>query len=260
MTSTTTLLSLASGRVRVAAFRRCRRRLHSCRLIIFRPNDTFMSVQCRTGNMLPLSLSAAHFSSKDDSTDDDDDSPHTKKKNDFKHALFPQTLADPDGQGTKAPKIQYPKTFAGWKRVFTCAWKNYRSTWEGFMSGSDTLKEKQEKEEEDNMETIIKYQKETISSNVEKNTAFVQEEAPKFFEFVQKETNIYTKEDLKRWAGEQLKLATLCVNEFMQGYRSGRDGEMDKMLNEYFKEEEEDVADAVVKRKRRRPKRLVRTA
>jgi hypothetical protein len=73
-------------------------------------------------------------------------------------------------------------------------------------------------------------------------------------------TKIYTKEDLKKWAGEQLKLATQCVNEFMAGYRSGRDEEVEKMLNQYFKEEGDEKEADVPKRKRRKPKRLVRRA
>lgn len=213
--------------------------------------------------MSPSRQSTACFSSAsaNDKTDDtaQNDKPQNKK-NDFKTVLFPRTLPDPEGQGGDGRRVQYPRTFASWKRVFSCAWQNYRSTWVGFMGADDTKKE-QEEEEKSELETMIEEQKETISANVEKNTEFVKQEGPKFFEFVQKETKIYTKEDLKRWAGEQLKLATLCLNEFMGGYRSGRDGEMDKMLNVYFKEEEEEAGEEEVsKRKRRKPKRLVRTA
>lgn len=112
------------------------------------------------------------------------------------------------------------------------------------------------------MGEVIDEQRKRVSDNVEKNVEYVKKEAPKFFDFLQQETKIYTKEDLKQWAGEQLKLATLCLNEFMGGYRSGRDGEMDRMMNEYFKEEEEEetATKDFVKRKRRKPKRLVRSS
>jgi len=205
----------------------------------------------------------AHFSSMSASDKKKDRSDGEKEpqkiKTNFKTALFPRNIPDPEDQGDNNKRIQYPKTFAGWKRVFSCTWKNYRYTWEGFMGSSDDDTKK--KEEKTEVEVMIEEQKEAVSGNVEKNVEFVKTEGPKFFEFVQKETKIYTKEDLKRWAGEQLKLATLCLNEFMKGYRSGRDGEMDKMLNEYFKEEEEEaVQEESPKRKRRKSKRLVRTA
>jgi hypothetical protein len=198
---------------------------------------------------------AACFSSTNDANDSNK---HEKSRNDVSNAIFPHTLPDPEGQSNNKLS-QYPKTYAGWKRVFVCAWKSYRSTWEGFVSGSSTNDKKGEKSE---LEAVIDEERDNVSSNIEKNVKYVEKEAPKFFEFVQKESRIYTKEDLKRWAGDQLKLATLCLNEFMAGYRSRRDEEMDKMLNEYFKEvdDQADGNQAVAKRQRRKPKRLVRTA
>lgn len=200
-------------------------------------------------------------------TENADEQPsHHHIRNDIKSSLFPRTIPDPKSLNDKNQKIQYPKTFAGWKRVFMCAWKNYKFTWEGFRGGgsdNDEEDESQTKNQEtkSGMETMIDEQRETVTNNVERNTEFIQKEAPRFFDFVQQETKIYTKEDLKQWAGEQLKLATLCVNEFMGGYRSGRDGEMDKMLNEYFQEEEDEAdEDLGRRRKRRKPKRLVRSA
>jgi hypothetical protein len=129
-------------------------------------------------------------------------------------------------------------------------------------SSSDDDDTKTKKEEKSELESIIDDQRDKVTANIEKNIEYVEKEAPKFFDFVRKETKIYTKDDLKRWAGEQLKLATLCLNEFMAGYRSGRDGEMDKMLNEYFKEQDEeaDEEESMAKRKRRKPKKLIRRA
>lgn len=227
------------------------------------PNHHLLEAHYR--NLLSCRRAAAYFSSAIANKESGKNETHqTGKttKNDIKTAIFPRTLPDPDNKRDGIQRIQYPKTFASWKRVFICAWTNYRSTWDGFAVGGssdDEDKKKKEDEKESEMKAIIEEQRKTISSNVEKNVEFVKEEAPKFFEFVQKETKIYNKEDLKRWAAEQLKLATLCLNEFMAGYRSGRDGEMDKMLNEYFKEEDEEaVEDKVVGRKRRKAKRLVR--
>ena len=56
-------------------------------------------------------------------------------------------------------------------------------------------------------------------------------------------TGISSREELRAWVGEQLKLATACLTEFMKGYRSGRDDEVDKMLHEYFKDLDEQKND-----------------
>jgi hypothetical protein len=53
-------------------------------------------------------------------------------------------------------------------------------------------------------------------------------------------TGASTKEDLKVWVGDMLKLGTACLTEFMSGYRKGRDEEIDRMLHEYFKELDEE--------------------
>ena len=49
-------------------------------------------------------------------------------------------------------------------------------------------------------------------------------------------TGVSTKEELREWVGEQLKLGTACLSQFMRGYRKGRDDEVDRMLHEYFKD------------------------
>jgi hypothetical protein len=41
-------------------------------------------------------------------------------------------------------------------------------------------------------------------------------------------TGASTKEDLKVWVGDMLKLGTECLTEFMSGYRKGRDEEIDR--------------------------------
>lgn len=175
--------------------------------------------------------------------------------------LFPRALPNPKGRETG--HIRLPRSIAGWRSVFSNAWRDYCSTWEGFFgSEQDESKEKETKEEAagSEMKGIIESQKKAVRGNVKRNVAFVKEEGPKFLQFMKDNTKIYTKEDLKKWAGEQLKLATQCVNEFMAGYRSGRDEEVEKMLNQYFKEESDEKEADVPKRKRRKPKRLVRRA
>ena len=82
-----------------------------------------------------------------------------------------------------------------------------------------------------------------VASNVQKNISTMKEEAPKLVQLGQQITGVTTKEELREWVGEQLKLGTACLAEFMKGYRKGRDDEVDRMLHQYFKDEEKSQAD-----------------
>jgi hypothetical protein len=191
------------------------------------------------------------------------DGKEEKNEPDGYRVLLPRALPNPKGRDEEE-RIQLPRSISGWRSVFSNAWRDYISTWEGFFGSEqqDDSKEddSKEKEAQSEIQDMIEGQKKVVRGNVERNVAFVKEEGPKFLQFMQDETKIYTTEDLKRWAGEQLKLATKCVQEFMGGYRSGRDGEVDKMLNEYFKEQGDEKGEDTPNRKRRKPKRLVRKA
>jgi hypothetical protein len=98
---------------------------------------------------------------------------------------------------------------------------------------------------------------------VAKNVKFLKERLQNS-QAIAKETGIYTMQHLREWAARQLQLATECVNEFMVGYRQGRDDEIDKMMNLYFQQlvEEDDkdqAAEHAKKKRRRKPKQRVRT-
>ncbi len=144
--------------------------------------------------------------------------------------------------------LKYPKTLEGWKTLFREAWKDYLWTFEGFL-----IKDSGERDEYGNIIENVKIAgkdknvagtlKEKasdvaseVASNVRKNVATIREESPKLLKMGQDITGITSKEELKNWVGEQLKLATECVGEFMKGYRLGRDEEVDKMLHQYFQE------------------------
>jgi len=129
----------------------------------------------------------------------------------------------------------------------------YRET---FEDNEDEKKDDDDDDEDGFIQTktdelLDKQQK--ISSKVKRNTkrnvVLMRREGKIALEKIQEETGIYTKEDLKKFAAEMLKLATQCTTEFMKGYRSGRDAEIDRVLNEYFKEMEGKDKD---KKKRRR--------
>lgn len=171
--------------------------------------------------------------------------------------------------------------------LLSMAWRDYKSTWEGF---SDNLKKKSKPDEKEkydeendnsnsfkvNSDRIAEKQKE-IKSNVDRNLGVLREEGASFLSFVKGLTGINNKRDLKVFAMEQLKLANECVAEFMKGYRHGRDDEFDRVTTQYFKDIEfNDILDDTptkgdeaksdipndeisteIKRKRRRKSKLI---
>lgn len=156
-------------------------------------------------------------------------------------------------------KINYPKTWSGWKEIFRRTKDTYLMTFEGFLLPKKKRDEHgniipddevRADEEDDADEKVTMKEKATdaanqIAGNVQKNISTIQQEVPKLVEMGQKVTGISSREELRAWVSEQLKLGTACLTEFMKGYRSGRDDEVDKMLHEYFKgldEEKKDTA------------------
>ena len=144
--------------------------------------------------------------------------------------------------------IRYPRTLEGWRTALSRAWEKYLWTHEGFLiaekrrdARGNILPDDQKVEDDDNgmAPTIQDRAAEAasqVSSNVQKNVATLKDEAPKLLKVGQQLTGIRTKEQLREWASAQLKLATECLGEFMNGYRKGRDDEVDRMLHKYFQE------------------------
>ena len=96
---------------------------------------------------------------------------------------------------------------------------------------------------------------EELLQNFRRNVLSLRTEGPKLAKEI---TGMSTKEELKAWAAAQMRLTADCLSHFMQGYREGRDEEIDKMLNEYFKEKDKDEHeknDDEVKGNIRRPRR-----
>ena len=144
-------------------------------------------------------------------------------------------------------KINYPKTWSGWKTVMKRTWDTYLWTFEGFLLAEkkrdadgniipdDTKEESDDDKEEDKtLQDKATDAAEQISQNVQKNISTIKEEAPKLVQMGQQLTGISTREELREWVSEQLKLGTTCLSEFMKGYKKGRDQEIDRMLHEYF--------------------------
>lgn len=139
-------------------------------------------------------------------------------------------------------------------QAFKLTWRDYKQTWEGFFDNHKT-NEKSKNGEDDNEEEekrsflddideekIIQGQKD-VRKNVKRNIKAIKNEGTEAIEAVKDLTGISNKEDLTKWAMAQLRLANECVGEFMKGYRTSRDEEIDKMINVYFKDFEEDSTD-----------------
>ena len=149
---------------------------------------------------------------------------------------------------------KYPRTIEGWRTCWRRAWNTYLWTWEGILIPEKIrdeygnvigVKEKEVEEDQDgtNSKELVKGKATEaatqIAQNVQKNVMTIKKEAPKILSTAQKLTGISTRDELKQWVSEQLKLGTECLSMFMKGYREGRDKEVDNMLHEYFKELDE---------------------
>ena len=141
-----------------------------------------------------------------------------------------------------------PRTFGGWKRVFVGTWTMYRDTWPK-KKDKDILEDSTNKKGKEDgsgysidsidvsgfQEQRDQIRKQTVD-NLGQNLNTLHQEGSNFIESAKEQTGIRNKEDLRKWASDQMKLATECLTEFMAGYRAGRDEEIDNMLHKYFKE------------------------
>lgn len=209
---------------------------------------------------------AAHASSDGGVTNDrgvDDDMPPSREREGDDDTLFGVHIGNPirDRYIQSLKKVNYPKTLAGWKTVFGQTWETYLWTFEGFL-----IKEKRRDEngniipdeegdataaedgvaddgkpraEDDNSKSLQDRATDAagaITENLQRNMSTMKHETPKLLKLGQEVTGVSSKEELKVWVGEQLKLGTACLSEFMKGYRKGRDMEVDRMLHDYFRE------------------------
>lgn len=135
--------------------------------------------------------------------------------------------------------------------MFERAWETYLWTFEGFIitpkkrdaygnvipeGEGDREEGKADDSKEKSLQDKATDAASEIAQNVQKNISTIKGEAPKLIQMGQQITGVSTKEELREWVGEQLKLGTACLTEFMRGYRKGRDEEVDRMLHQYFKE------------------------
>ena len=165
-------------------------------------------------------------------------------------------------RGEKEPGTEWPRDYEEWKIVLREGWALYMWTWRGFMSSRgflvvdplDKVESEKVESEKEVQETMVKIgaTKEEVMAQAKANAEFLKGEALNLKEQVQERTGIHTKEDLRRWAAEMMRLASECVNEFMKGYRKGRDDEVERMIKQYFEELEKEIKKPPSRRAKRR--------
>ena len=170
-----------------------------------------------------------------------------------------------DPEFERQQRFPRPTSVQQLREAWALSMKEYRWSHEGWLLpvSEETDATGGTKETSLSVSDQVEAQRKQIQSNVAKNVKFLEVEGTEALEQVQKKTGIYTLADLKAWTALQLQLATECVQEFMAGYREGRDDEVEKMMNQYFQgmweDEEPEASDEEPKKKRRKPKRRVRT-
>lgn len=199
-----------------------------------------------------------YYGSKSDNDDGDEEDEEEPSDSIYK-ILTGRPQADPAEHVEAHRKHVFPKTMEGWNTLFRDVWATYYNTFEGWETEEERIEREREErrakglpvdedEDEDDTETVyqieydedaLRQKQKEITDNFGRNLNIAHSTGQDLLEQAKEKTGIRTKEDLKIWAGEQMKLATTCLSEFMGGYREGRDEEVDRMLNEYFKDLDE---------------------
>jgi gas vesicle protein len=158
-------------------------------------------------------------------------------------------------------RVRWPKSFAQWRTVFGRAWSEYKLTWNGFFSSRGFLVEDEPKDGAHDeaaaaARDTLKQVGRDVRERVTRNAQLVKDEAETLRTRVRDATGIHSKEDLRKWVGEVMQLFSDCVKEFMAGYRKGRDGEVEKMLTEYFQELERSASTSPRRRRKRKRREI----
>ena len=160
------------------------------------------------------------------------------------------------------PKV---RNFNHLRLAIQAAWKDYKWTWKGFrqpglllpdieeISGADEVMGKAKKEQKVEPQQQPKdTDTDDIQRNIQRNTQFVKEHAKMAHKELQDRTGIRDQEDLRQAATEAVKVVTQSVNEFLSGYRKGRDEEVENMLTKYFQDVKDELNSSNKTRRRRK--------
>ncbi len=196
----------------------------------------------------PLSSSTKEVNKKEEHANDnsndkcgDNDIEKSNEKNSVLSIMSPAPLPNPP-EIEQMEQRQKQKSAKPLVERISIGWRAYMSTWDGFFDNhgqSNTAGEDRSSTDVSRItidgEQIAEKQKE-VRKNIKRNVRFLKKEGAEALDAAKEFTGIHNKKDLVAWSMEQLKLANECVAEFMAGYRRGRDEEIDKMMNEYFKD------------------------
>ena len=171
--------------------------------------------------------------------------------------LFP----DPFKGMPQPEERKWPRTYAGWKEILSLAWRDYKETWVGFTTSKGILVQDQNDVEQQQLaetrKEAIESKKKEVLRNMKRNRRFLQATAMKIRHEVRTRTGITSMEDIKQYAADAMRLATECLQQFMSGYRKGRDDEVEKMLTQYFQQLEQTAIQQAEKKPRRKIKRRI---
>eukprot|EP00559_Dactyliosolen_fragilissimus_P004624 CAMPEP_0184859184 /NCGR_PEP_ID=MMETSP0580-20130426/4193_1 /TAXON_ID=1118495 /ORGANISM="Dactyliosolen fragilissimus" /LENGTH=330 /DNA_ID=CAMNT_0027355667 /DNA_START=201 /DNA_END=1193 /DNA_ORIENTATION=- len=142
------------------------------------------------------------------------------------------------------PIRQTSKTFKDYLRIFNLTWEEYKSTWEGFFDNHKSDSKNVDHDQgqsivDDETAEMMRNATKQAKRNATKNISEMKVAGQAVVENFQETTGVYSKKDFKKWVGVQIKLMTKCLEEFMVGYRTGRDAEIDRVMTLYFKDLEE---------------------
>lgn len=122
-------------------------------------------------------------------------------------------------------------------------WRQYMWTWKDFFTAKDKLppdhliyrtKEEEEQMREtkiDGKDTDTKRNVYAIFGNLRRNISQLRSEGPKA---AQQISDLAKQDELKIWVGDLMRLAADCMTHFMQGYREGRDAEIQNVLSDKY--------------------------
>ena len=195
------------------------------------------------------------FSSSQSTIDDTIEESLTYPKGRPWRVLWPRPHGEPlDLSSSSSKRKKIPRI-----KDFRRAWKVYKETWEDGLSGipsektnikntggpsmsmSNSLSSLLSSSSSSSLTSPTPTEElQNIGDNAAKNLRSVRQDAQELLEQAKENTGIRNQEDMKELASEMMTIATECIKEFMAGYRKGRDTEIDKMLHEYFQDNDED--------------------
>ena len=184
-----------------------------------------------------------------------------------------------------SPPLEEKKPWRFYWGKLPHAWKEYKAGWRGFWSpgilvippeeraeaerkkklargdDSDDSDEDDDDDEKKSKPLTPSAIQRKIRRNMRRNTRVAKTTALKLRKEVREITGIKSADDARRMAAELMTLLSECLNEFVSGYRQGRDSQVRQMFEEDLQRQKEEQAKALKKetpsRKKRRTKRRV---